>query len=184
VRSGILLVLLLAGYLLFRWVRGRSEAFRERWERLALRIPLWGRFRLHRDSLTFLFAMETLTESGYPVEDALAESCSAVDNLALRASLRAIEAKIRRGKLLSQAFMEDPLFSERISQWLIIGERSGSVGRVFQQLRAYYEEEIEKWIARLMTLAEPVFMILVGTIILIFLLLFILPFFSIYQTLL
>jgi type II secretory pathway component PulF len=170
--------------ILFRLIRRRSESLTERWDRFALKLPLVGRIRMFRENLNFLFAMETLTESGYPVEDALSEAYYAVDNRALQRSIRAIEAKIRRGRLLSQAFLEDSLFPERIGQWLVIGERSGSVEAVFRQLRRYYQEEINKWSSRAMTFLEPLFMILVGIIIVVFIIVFVLPVFTIYRDLL
>ncbi len=159
----------------------RLPRFAALWDRSRLEIPLLGRMGLYRDLLTFLFAMETLTESGYPVEDALDEAAAALSNRALRASIREIEARVRRGVMLSQAFREHPVFPERIGQWMLIGERSGQVETVFRQLRFYYQEEVDKWSTRLMVLAEPVFMILVGVVIVAFVFVFVLPIFSIYQ---
>ena len=177
------LALVLSG-LLFRSIRKGSESLMERWDRFVLVFPVLGKIRMFRESLNFLFAMEILTESGYPVEDALSEAYFAVENRALRRNIRLIGAKIRRGNLLSQAFLQDSLFPERIGQWLVIGERSGRVETVFRQLRRYYQEEIDKWSARVMTVVEPVFMILVGIIIVVFLLIFVLPVFTIYRDLL
>ncbi len=177
------LALVLSG-LLFRSIRRGSESLMERWDRFVLVFPVLGKIRMFRESLNFLFAMEILTESGYPVEDALSEAYFAVENRALRRNIRLIGAKIRRGNLLSQAFLQDSLFPERIGQWLVIGERSGRVETVFRQLRRYYQEEIDKWSARVMTVVEPVFMILVGIIIVVFLLIFVLPVFTIYRDLL
>jgi len=177
------LALVLSG-LLFRSLRKGSESLMERWDRFTLAFPVLGKIRMFRENLNFLFAMEILTESGYPVEDALSEAYFAVENRALRRNIRSIGAKIRRGNLLSQAFLQDSLFPERIGQWLVIGERSGRVETVFRQLRRYYQEEIDKWSARVMTVIEPVFMILVGIIIVVFLLIFVLPVFTIYRDLL
>ena len=182
--GGLIILAFVAAGLLFRLIRRGSESFAERWDRLTLAIPVLGKIQMYRENLNFLFAMEILTESGYPVEDALAEACFAVENRALRASIQSIGTRIRRGALLSQAFLQDTLFPERIGQWLIIGERSGRVEAVFRQLRMYYQAEIDKWSARVMTVIEPAFMILVGIIIVVFLLIFVLPVFTIYRDLL
>jgi len=179
----IVLALVLSG-LLFRSIRRGSESLMERWDRLTLTFPVLGKIRMFRENLNFLFAMEILTESGYPVEDALSEAYFAVENRALRRSIRLIGTKIRRGNLLSQAFLQDSLFPERIGQWLVIGERSGRVETVFRQLRRYYQQEIDKWSARVMIVIEPIFMILVGIIIVVFLFIFVLPVFTIYRDLL
>jgi type IV pilus assembly protein PilC len=61
-----------------------------------------------------------------------------------------------------------------------IGERVGHVEKVFGQLRAYYQQEVEKWIHRLMTLIEPALIVVLGLLIILFVVFFIVPIFSLY----
>jgi type II secretory pathway component PulF len=88
---------------------------------------------------------------------------------------------VLKGESLSAAFLQTPVFSERIGRWIAVGERSGDSGQVFAQLRRYYQGEIEKWSSRFMTLIEPVLILFVGAVILAMILFFVTPLFSIYK---
>jgi general secretion pathway protein F len=181
---GILVLTILASSLIVRWIRYQIEPLKVFWDRFLLRIPLAGKFLLYRDSLSFLFAMETLIGSGFTVEDGMKESVPTMENSAIRMNLQLIIKRIEKGTQLSQAFAEEHLFPQRIVQWIAVGERSGNVKAVFGQLRNYYQEEIKRWSTRVVAFAEPAFIVLVGIIVVSFLLVFILPIFTLYRDLL
>ena len=182
--GGLVILFLAIYFVFFKWTISNNSSVKEKWDRFLLKIPFYGRFRQYRDNLSFLFAMETLIESGFAIEDAIDESSRTIDNLALAKALQRIEAEIRRGKQLSLAFLNEDIIPNRVGQWLMIGEQSGNVKKVFSQLRHYFQEEINRWSSRMMSFAEPAFMIVIGIIISVFLLVFILPIFSIYRDLL
>ena len=161
--------------------RRRRPAFAERLDRLALKLPLIGRLSRLQQMLNLTFAMETMTAGGLAVEDALQEAEGVVQNRALRAGIRGARARLLKGESLSRAFLADPVFPERLGRWMAVGERSGQVAPVFAQLRRYHQEEIEKWSTRFMSLVEPVLIVLVGIILLVLILLFITPIFSMYE---
>ncbi len=171
----------LAAALAVALLRRGSEAFAESLDRWALKVPLWGRLRYLREILNLTFAVETLTGGGFPVEDALQEAGSVVQNRAVRAGIRAAWEKVLKGQDLSRAFLDNPIFPKRVGRWIAVGERSGQVAPVFAQLHRYYQGEVERWSSRFMTLVEPVLIVLVGVIVFLFILFFITPIFSIYE---
>jgi general secretion pathway protein F len=164
--AGVLLALIAAAAALVFIVRRRSVAWAEKIDRAVLKIPLLGRVRYLQECLALLFSMETLTASGFTVEDSLKE--------------RARE-RIEKGENLSAAFLEDGLFDERLGHWIAVGERSGQIEKVFGQLRRYYQGEIEKWSGRFMTVIEPALIILVGLILFVVVIFFVTPIFSLYE---
>jgi type II secretory pathway component PulF len=145
-----------------------------------LRVPLLRAFLVQRELLNFTFAMETLTASGVSVDEALMEAAEAVGNKALRQDVVSIREKVMKGERLSAAFSRSAVFPQRISRWVGIGERVGHVDKVFGQLRAYYQQEVEKWINRIMSLIEPVIIVALGVMIVLFIVFFIIPIFSLY----
>lgn len=127
-----------------------------------LRLPLIGALAVNTRVLQLLFALETLTAGGVPLDMALAESGVAVGDHAIRNVARRCAERIRMGMPLSRALDMEALLPRRISLWVQIGERTGNISSVFSQLRAYYQEENERWSERFMSLIEPVLMIVVG----------------------
>jgi type IV pilus assembly protein PilC len=164
--------------------RRRGGRLAVRIDALMLRMPILSTFLVQRELLNFAFAMETLTASGVSVEEALSEGAGAVGNSALREEIIEIRGKVLKGEHLSASFARSTFFPARVSRWVGIGERVGHVEKVFGQLRAYYQREVEKWISRLMTLIEPGFIVALGIMIILFVVLFIIPIFSLYGNIL
>lgn len=165
-------------------VRRQGGPLAVRIDAFLLRVPLVSSFLIQRELLNFAFAMETLTASGVSVEEALSEGADSVGNKALKGEIIEIREKVIKGEHLSAAFSASVLFPARIARWVAIGERVGHVEKVFGQLRAYYQQEVEKWINRLMTLIEPAFIVVLGILIILFVVFFIVPIFSLYGNIL
>lgn len=147
-------------------------------DRALLRLPVVGSLIRRGEMLSFLFAMETLTDGGVPVETALREASGVLDNRALARATREMAARVTDGGALSKGFAESGLFPRRLAVWARIGERTGDAGAVFGQLRGYYEEEMNRWIDRFMTLIEPALIVAVGAIMLVLVVTFIVPLFG------
>jgi type II secretory pathway component PulF len=157
---------------------GGSSALRI--DACALRLPLAGTFLLQRELLNFSFAMEALTAAGVGVEEALSESAGALRNSALKREIARIREHVMNGGHLSAAFARSTLFPARVARWVGIGERVGHVEKVFTQLRTYYQQEVEKWVTHLMTVIEPAIIVVLGILITLFVVVFIVPIFSLY----
>ncbi len=164
--------------------RRRSSSAAEALDRVLLRLPGAGSVIRHRETLSFVFAMETLVGGGFAVEDAMLEAAGVVANRRLRAGILRARERVLKGEPLSRAFEAESELPQRLVRWVGISERSGSVHEVFHQLRLYYEGETEKWSDRLMSLAEPVLILCVGAMIIVLVVLFIVPLFSLYGSVL
>jgi type IV pilus assembly protein PilC len=181
ITGGLVLgALVVLSTVIFLVLRTQNEATAEKLDKILLRVPVLGEIIAVRENLNLLFAMETLTSSGFTIEDALLESTGVVRNGALRTGIVHARRRVMKGENLSTAFRDNAVFSDRLSRWIGIGERSGSVEKAFGQLREYYQEEVKKWSSRFINLIEPVLILLVGVIIFLFIIFFIIPVFSIY----
>ena len=178
----VLIALIGAIVIFFRVVKKSNSPLTETLDRFILRIPFAGKVIFTQEALNFLFALETLTGSGFAVEDALAEAALVFKNKALEKSTGLIREKIIKGEHLSTAFLSEPIFDERIGRWASIGERSGNIEVVFSQLRTYYQDDLDRWTTRLMNLIEPLLQVGVGILVLVMVLVFFVPIYSIYQS--
>jgi type II secretory pathway component PulF len=161
-------------------VRKTNEGFANDFDRMLLRLPIIGGYIRSWETLNFTFAMETLTGGGVSVENAIAEAAALVSNSAFRNALRAAREKIVRGLSLSTVFASYSEFPAYLSQWLAIGEKSGKTERVFSQVRSYFQDEIDRTMARFLSLIEPAMIVLVGVLLLTLITGIILPLFSMY----
>ncbi len=173
----ITLLILLITVLVLKSGRGKAAVGIDRF---LLRLPFYGKIAAGKESLNLCFSMETLSGSRIPIEEALTESEKVLKNMAFKSGIIKIRDKIIKGESLSSAFLADAAFPRRIGHWIGIGERSGDVEKVFGQLRKYYQGEIEKSASRIMLMLEPALILVSGLIIILIIIVFILPVFTIY----
>ncbi len=153
-------------------------------DRGKLSFPIVGRFLAAWETLNFAFAMETLAAGGVSVEDALEEASRVVSNEAYRSAALEVRESVLKGHPLSAEFRLHREFPEYLSQWMVVGERSGSTERVFAQVRRYFQAEVDRATTRFTVLLEPALIILIGALLLVLVTGIVLPLFSLYGTIL
>lgn len=149
-------------------------------DRLLLRIPRVGEMLKAYQTLEFAFAMEMLIGAGIPMVSALREAATVVKNQAYADALLQVHEKIHAGDRLSDSLLAHDEFPSYLPTWISIGERTGKVENVFTQIREYYQQDVEQASDMIMTMIEPVITLVVGVVVLILIIQFVLPIFSLY----
>ena len=70
--------------------------------------------------------------------------------------------EIEDGNSIATVFSESPLIPQMVSQMLSIGEKTGKLDLVLKRVSVFYGREIDNMVANLMTLMEPIIMVLMG----------------------
>lgn len=148
-----------------------------------LSLPVIGPFLSAWETLNFAFAMETLTAGGVAVEEALEEAARVVTNEAYRQAIQDVRSAVLKGHNLSSEFPLHREFPSYLSQWMIVGERSGKTERVFAQVRKYFQAEVDRASTKFTTMLEPALIVLIGALLLVLVTLVIVPLFTIYGSL-
>jgi len=151
---------------------------------LLLRVPLLRAFIRSQFGFHFAFSMVTLLNTGYPLEEALEESSWVVGNRRFREGLLHAREDVIKGIALSQALRSEKVFPEVLVGWVSVGEGAQDLVKSFAQVRMFYEREIDKLFSRFMNLVEPSLIVGVGLILLIMILNFITPVFTMMGSLL
>jgi general secretion pathway protein F len=182
--SALCLAAFLAIALVSSWLRRRYDEWATRIDEAALRIPLLGRFLTAYETLNFAYAMETLAGGGISVERGLEEASKVVGNRAYRKAISRCLGEVLKGGALSLAMGARRELPRHLARWVAIGERSGLAGKSFEQVRRYYQGEVDRITSRFTTLVEPVLILLVGCMLTALVSIFILPLFSMYGAML
>ncbi len=170
--------LLVAGVVAALSRRNTDAAWALRVDALLLRVPLWGAFTRASFGFNFAFAMETLLSTGYPLEEALEESSWVVGNRRYREGLIRARDSVLKGVPLSEALRAQRVFPEVLIGWMAVGEGAQDLVRSFAQVRAFYQRDIDKLFSRFMNLVEPSLIVGVGIVLLVMILNFITPVFT------
>lgn len=164
--------------------RKRNSNFAISVDWLKLKVPFIGSFSEDNHFLNILFTLDALTSSAVTIEDALGEVTDNTSNMAVKEALNKAHEKVLKGIGLSEALGYEEIIPARITKWIAVGERTGSMGKVFGQLSDYYENEIEKKSTRFMSLIEPALIIFTGGIVFGIVMMVIIPLFSTFGTIL
>ncbi len=161
----------------------KNIQLREKIDYLILKIPVLGKFLIYWNTLNFAFSMEVLTSGGIPIEKALEYSTSVLTNLYFKKTIINVRELVEKGISISSAFNKYSIFPDYISNWLIVGEKSGKTDKVFYQIRSYFQLAIDKYSSTFMALIEPALILLIGIIMIVFVCTIIIPVFSLYNSL-
>lgn len=147
----------------------------DRWK---LRIPiLGGAFRKLALS-EFSRSLSTLLAGGIPVVPALESSVGAVGNAYIRSALVPMIPRVREGATLHLALEGTGESPDIVIEMAKVGEETGSLDLMLSNASDFLDEEVETQMQRVLTLLEPIMLVLMGVIVATLLVAVYLPLFS------
>ncbi len=178
--SGLILLGLVFICVIIVILRKHFQSIKLKTDILLLRTPGISGIITTIDIFNFTFAVETLTKHGITLSAAILEARNVCSNEELKRIFTMVNNDLISGKSLYGAFSIYKYIPKQMIQWIGIGENTGQTETVFQQLRTYYESEIDNMTTRLLGIIEPALTIFVGAVIIYLILNFIVPLFSLF----
>jgi len=157
--------LMLAVVLFRSWVGTRAGRYQ--WDRIKLRIPVAGKIvhkaTLARFSRSFALAMK----SGVPAVQAMAVVSQTVDNAFISEKVDKMRDGVERGDSISRTAIAAGVFNPVVIQMLAVGEESGSLEAMLQEIADMYQGEVEYELKTLAQQIEPILIVFLGILVLI-----------------
>ena len=134
------------------------------WDRAKLRLPLIGRLlqRANLSRFSRLFAMAS--RAGVPVVTGLNVVAKAIDNAYMQQRIEDMQEGLQRGDSLTATAAATGMMDSLVLQMISIGEESGSVDELLQEVAAFYDMEVEYAIERLSSSIEPILTVFIALI--------------------
>lgn len=148
------------GFYLFK-----KERVRLKWHYLLLKLPLVKTIIIQKEVARFTRAMGTMLAGGVSIIDAMQISRGVMSSPLLQDELKKGELRIVEGSLLSRELKKSEWFPPLVARMLSIGEEGGKMGDMLCKIATLYEDELEKSLTRLTTLAQPVVLIIMGGVV-------------------
>lgn len=126
---------------------------------------LIGRFRGKCIQASLFKAMAESLSSGMNLIDSLGLASGVVNSGIYRDKLSAISLSVTQGQALSGAFADSMLFDDAVLSLVAAGEQASSLDKVFGQLAALYEEEIDSDLKTFSSLVEPAATLTTGVVV-------------------
>jgi type IV pilus assembly protein PilC len=150
-------------YLFSQYVKTKEG--KKNFETFLFALPLIGEFFRALMMERFASEMATLIESGVPILYSLEITEQSVGSVVIAEIIRGIKEDVRAGKSLSQPLEKSGFFEPMVVQMVSIGEEIGELSQMFKRINAYYEDYVETFLARFISLFEPIILIFMGGVI-------------------
>ncbi len=177
----ILIAIIFGGRYLF----GKfSSAPRGRYflDNLKINIPRLGDIFRKMSLARFSRHFGILLATGVPILSSLEVAKGVADNTLVDNALDKIRESIREGENIAVPMSNIPIFPPMMVQMIAIGERSGTLDDVANKIADFYEKEVSNAIEILVTILEPILLLLVAVVVGTIVISMYLPIFNIYQS--
>jgi type II secretory pathway component PulF len=144
----------------------RTESGRSFWDRLKLRIPVFGPIFLKIALSRFSYTFAMLNRSGIPILQTLEITSTTINNMNLSQSIEEISRNVREGRSLADAMRETEKFTPLIIQMVSVGESSGTLESMLMRITEYYDIEVDNLIKKMSTYIEPFLTLFLGVVVL------------------
>jgi len=155
-----------------------TETLIDKWK---LRLPLVGRIFYYASLERFTRTLSLLMSAGITINRGLELSSQTILNKVLENSLAQVRVKITEGQALSDALRDTKLFPDLLVEMTGVGEKSGTLSTMLLKMADTFNEELNEYIEWLLSLMEPVLILLVAGVVLLTLLTLYLPIISLWK---
>jgi general secretion pathway protein F len=157
----LLLLLVIGGVIAWRiWV-SRPDG-RRRWDGIKLRLPLLGPLYIKMISARFSRTLGTMLQSGLIMMTALDVVKSVVENKVVENAMDDVKSGVRRGRDLTIPLKETGLFPPMLIHMVELGQRSGELESMLIRVADTYDEDIEMTVNGIVSLLEPLMIVVMG----------------------
>ncbi len=131
-----------------------------------LRMPLINPIVKKVNMARFSRILGSLMKSGIAVVQGLQVTSEAMDNVYYREVLAEAAESVKLGKPVTQALAEHPrLFPFIVTQMLAIGEETGNLEDILDQLALHFEAEVDDTMKNMSSIIEPILLLVIGGVV-------------------
>lgn len=160
-------------FLLIRFLK--TTAGHYAFDRLALRLPLFGKLSRGINSARFASTLSILTKSGVPLVDALKIGAAVSNNWIIRDAVNIAAEKVTEGGNLATQLERCGYFPPMMVQMIKSGEASGELDRMLERASDMQDREVSTFISTLLALLEPLMLVFMAGIVLVIVIAVMLP---------
>jgi len=174
-RNALWVVPLLAVSSVAGGIWSRTASGRLMIDRTVLRIPLAGKLVVQMSTAQASRSLATLLAGGITIVESWEIAAESITNVELRQRSLAILPLIREGRTFTESLETARWMPELAVDMIGIGERSGSLREMLDEVATFYDAESEVRLEQLTTTLEPAILVVMGGVVVTILLAIYLP---------
>jgi len=163
-------------WLVVRWAK--TDAGDALLDRVRIALPFLGSVWLKYQVGLFSRTLATLLTGGLPLVPSLETAARSIDSRQIAKAVYTSVETVREGKGLSVSLDRTGVFPELSIEMIEVGESTGALPQMLNSVAEFFEEDVQTSLAAIMSLIEPIILIVMGVVVVIVLIALYLPIFS------
>jgi type IV pilus assembly protein PilC len=171
-----LVVVGVVGFLLARWMK--TDAGATLVDKIRISLPLVGSVWTKYQVGLFSRTLSTLLTGGLPLVPSLETAAKAIDSRQIGLAVYRSVETVREGRGLSPSLAATKIFPELAIEMIEVGESTGALPQMLNSVAEFFEEDVQTNLAWIMSLIEPLILIVMGVVVVVILIALYLPIFT------
>jgi type IV pilus assembly protein PilC len=172
----VLPIVAILGFLVFRWTR--TDAGASTIDRIRIGTPFLGEVWIKYQVGLFSRTLSTLLTGGLPLVPSLETAAKAIDSRQIGSAVYRSVETVREGRGLSSSLAATKVFPELAVEMIEVGESTGALPQMLNSVAEFFEEDVQTNLAWIMSLIEPLILVVMGAVVVVILIALYLPIFS------
>lgn len=143
----------------------KTDQYRLMADRLKLKIPILKSNTQKVITSRFMRTLSILLFSGVPLMQSLEIVARVVGNKVVELRLLQVREEVRKGMDLATPIKNIKIFPAMVDSMIRVGEESGFLDEILDKTANFYDEEVEVSMQKLMTILEPLMIVMMSFII-------------------
>lgn len=159
----IILVLVLAGYGIKRWLK--TPGGREFYHKKILKVPLLGKLLRMIAISRFARTLATLLASGVPLLVSMDIVKNVMTNDVLKRVVESTKNSVKEGESVAEPLRRSGEFPPVVTRMIAVGEKTGQMEKMLERVADSYDMQVDTTITALMTLLEPAMILVMAAVV-------------------
>jgi type IV pilus assembly protein PilC len=132
---------------------------------IKLHIPIMGQILEKTIVARTMRTLGTLIASGVPILEALSIVKETASNAVFETCFQRVYESIREGESIAAPMRESRLVDDMVVNMIEVGEETGDLDTMLYKVADFYDEEVDTLVKSLLSLLEPIMIVVLGVII-------------------
>jgi len=163
-KYGIFIAVVFAFCIVSLIVAYKTPLGRLKLDAFSLKIPVIGNLLLHGIMAEFNWSLSMMLRSGLTALESLRISGRVISNRLISDKLFMAADQILTGKDLASS-LKHPAIPDLVIQMTSMGEKTGTLDQVLQEVGSFYEEQLQVGVKRMSAMIEPAMILIIGGIV-------------------
>jgi len=145
----------------------RTEKGKLAWDRRKMQLPLAGTIFEQIALARFTRAFAMILKAGVPIVHGMSVVAGAVGNAWIAHRIIKMQDGITRGESLYRVANSSQMFTPLVLQMISVGEESGTIDELLEEVANFYDAEVEYNLKRLSEAIEPILIMVIAGMVLV-----------------